>query len=45
MTGEPTHTRAEQYCHFSITIDTKATIHDTEYFMILTNMSIIAGAT
>ena len=23
-------TRAERYCHFSITIDTKATIHDTE---------------
>ena len=22
--------RAERYCHFSITIDTKATIHDTE---------------
>ena len=24
------YTRAERYCHFSITIDTKATIHDTE---------------
>ena len=23
-------TRAERYCHFSITIDTKVTIHDTE---------------
>ena len=22
--------RAERYCHFSITIDTKATIHNTE---------------
>ena len=26
----PHHIRAERYCHFSITIDTKATIHDTE---------------
>ena len=24
------YTRAEQYCHFSITIDPKTTIHDTE---------------
>ena len=31
VTGVPVvGIRAERYCHFSITIDTKATIHDTE---------------
>ena len=29
-TCKQVHNRAERYCHFSITIDTEATIHDTE---------------
>ena len=44
-TSYPVESRVEQYCHFGITIDTKATIHNTEWFTILTNKSIIAGAT
>ena len=33
--------RAERYCHFSITIDTATTIHDTEYFTILSHCTSI----